>query len=120
MKNRPEPYTVAGLFNALEHHRLGCPQTVTAALEQLIEEGYVRLEDDHLLPTPRGEDVIFLCTTHFTEVLDLPFNVILEHMLDQVAGGRSPASKFWPLSTSVLRPQPTKLAGQHANPLRAI
>lgn len=87
LQDNLDRYTVTSLLAALDQCGISRPHTMVAALEQLIAHGYARLAEDRLIPTPKGEDVICLCTTHFAEVFDLSFNTRLENMLDQVANG---------------------------------
>lgn len=89
LEDHLERYSVVALLEELESLRISRPHTICAAVERLLDQDYARLEEDRLIPTPKGEDVVFLVTMHLSEVLDPAFIAGLEDKLDRVAVGET-------------------------------
>jgi len=82
-------FTPADLSSVLTALRIGCPLSRTAAPEQLVALGWAAVEHGEILPTPRGEDALYLCLAHFEDAFNLKVIQQLDHDLDAVAEGRA-------------------------------
>jgi|GEM_PF-2626716 len=85
----PVRFSEAGLIAELSSVGIGSPKEHLKALEALGQKGYVRTERSRLIPTMRGEDVLYLALAHFAGVFDLNLLSGMGDLVDLVAQGKA-------------------------------
>ncbi|MEI6222244.1 MAG: type I DNA topoisomerase [bacterium] len=85
----PARFTEASLVKALEEHGIGRPSTYAPIMSNIVDRGYVRLENRRFFPEDIGGIVNDLLVQHFPGVVDINFTAKMEDNLDSVADGKA-------------------------------
>jgi len=85
----PPRFNEASLIKMLEQYGIGRPSTYAPTIKNIIDRGYVRLEEKRFTPTDLGKTVNKELKEHFAEIVDVNFTAKVEEKLDEIAEGNS-------------------------------
>jgi len=83
----PPRYNEASLIKVLEQNGIGRPSTYAPIVDNILNRGYVRVQEKRFCPTELGTVVNEKLTRHFPGIVDTGFTARMEQMLDEVALG---------------------------------
>lgn len=87
-KTQPPPrYSEAALIAALEKEGIGRPSTYAPIISTILDRHYVERTEGRFQPSLLGVGVNDFLVQNFPTIVDLPFTVILEESLDEIARG---------------------------------
>lgn len=84
----PKRYTEGSLVKTLEENGVGRPSTYAPTISTILTRGYVKKEDQHLIPQEIGFIVNDLLVKNFPEIIDIDFTANMENKLDEIASGK--------------------------------
>jgi DNA topoisomerase-1 len=79
-----ERFTGATLARLLSELGIGSPSRRAGVAERLAALGWAKEERGELLPTPRGEDALYVCRETFPGIFDLDAIAGVEHHIDEI------------------------------------
>lgn len=83
----PARFTEATLIKVLEQEGIGRPSTYASIISTIQDRGYVRKQNNALVPTFTALVVSNLLVNHLPEYVDLKFTSAMEGSLDEIAAG---------------------------------
>lgn len=85
----PARYTEATLVRKLEAEGIGRPSTYASIIGTIQDRGYVRKQNNQLVPTLTAVAVNQLLERHFPNLVDLQFTAQMEQSLDDISNGQA-------------------------------
>lgn len=85
----PARYTQATLVKQLEADGIGRPSTYASIISTIQDRGYIKENNNQLIPTFMAFAVTKLLMQHFPKLVDSKFTAEMETVLDQIAGGEA-------------------------------
>ncbi|MDX1421178.1 MAG: type I DNA topoisomerase [Rubricoccaceae bacterium] len=87
----PARYTDATLVRTLEREGIGRPSTYASIIDTIVNRGYVRRENNQLVPTFTAFATTTLLQENFERLVDTGFTAKMEEVLDDIAEGETEA-----------------------------
>jgi len=84
----PSRYTEGSLVKTLEENGVGRPSTYAPTISTILTRGYVKKEEQHLIPQEIGFIVNDLLVKNFPQIIDIDFTAKMENQLDDIADGK--------------------------------
>ena len=86
---KPKPrYTEAKLIKEMEDLGIGRPSTYAKTMENIVDRGYVKVEDKKLVPTEIGFEVTDKLQEYFSNLINVKYTANMENDLDKIADGK--------------------------------
>ena len=86
---KPKPrYTEAKLIKEMEDLGIGRPSTYAKTMENIVDRGYVKVEDKKFVPTEIGFEVTDKLQEYFSNLINVKYTANMENDLDKIADGK--------------------------------
>ena len=86
---KPKPrYTEAKLIKEMEDLGIGRPSTYSKTMENIVDRGYVKVEDKKFVPTEIGFEVTDKLQEYFSNLINVKYTANMENDLDKIADGK--------------------------------
>ena len=86
---KPKPrYTEAKLIKEMEDLGIGRPSTYAKTMENIVDRGYVKVEDKKFVPTEIGLEVTDKLQKYFSNLINVKYTANMENDLDKIADGK--------------------------------
>ena len=86
---KPKPrYTEAKLIKEMEDLGIGRPSTYAKTMENIVDRGYVKVEDKKFAPTETGFEVTDKLQEYFSNLINVKYTANMENDLDKIADGK--------------------------------
>ncbi len=85
----PSRFTDGTLVKELEENGIGRPSTYAPIIGVLIERGYVKREDNFLVPTTLGKIIKSVLIKLFRSLFEINFTANMEEQLDKIEEGKT-------------------------------
>ncbi len=86
--NPPSRYTEAKLIKEMEELGIGRPSTYAKTMENIVDRGYVKVEDKKFVPTEIGFEVTDKLQEYFSNLINVKYTANMENDLDKIADGK--------------------------------
>lgn len=86
---KPKPrYTEAKLIKEMEDLGIGRPSTYAKTMENIVDRGYVKVDDKKFVPTEIGFEVTDKLQEYFSNLINVKYTANMENDLDKIADGK--------------------------------
>ena len=86
---KPKPrYTEAKLIKEMEDLGIGRPSTYAKTMDNIVDRGYVKVEDKKFVPTEIGFEVTDKLQEYFSNLINVKYTANMENDLDKIADGK--------------------------------
>ncbi|MDR0675530.1 MAG: type I DNA topoisomerase [Elusimicrobiota bacterium] len=84
----PTRYTEATLIKTMEKNGIGRPSTYAPTISNILQRGYVKIEEKKLFPESIGIEVTEMLEQFFPKIVNPDFTAKMESSLDNIAVGK--------------------------------